>query len=139
MGIKSLARTKKIKVQPNWTEVVTQLTTQIKQWAQEQGWTVTVGMVEEIDSRMVYEFPPQWTEFSITTPKGELRLELMGIVRGEMMSLKLTAWPTLYRVRLMNDGQSENWVVWTDSGIPLHQPWNKETFLTLANDLLAAL
>jgi hypothetical protein len=49
--------------------------------------------------------------------------------------IDIEAFPALNRVKLI--GRGEQWVIYTDSNIPLRQPWNAETFVQLAQDLTA--
>ena len=60
------------------------------------------------------------------------------IVLGGTGTVELYAWPALYRVRLLHSKTAGGWAVLTDSGITLKQPWNRETFIGLAEDLLGA-
>ena len=58
--------------------------------------------------------------------------------RGGEGVVKFYAFPTLYRVRLIGNADGSEWRVLTDSGIFLHEAWDKENFLRLSNDLLGA-
>lgn len=48
------------------------------------------------------------------------------------------AWPAMYRVRLLNRAGGGPWTVKTDSGLDWPLPWNKETFMQIAEGLLDA-
>lgn len=74
----------------------------------------------------------------IETPHGRLRLEPLSHALSGAGRVKLYAWPALYRVRLQHRGDGTGWVIWTDSGIPIHEDWNAKTFTTVARDLLRA-
>jgi len=63
--------------------------------------------------------------------KGRGPLEAAGRVQ-------ISAWPTLFRVLLLHKSGEEGWIIRTDSGIPIRQPWNRETFISLVRDLLNA-
>jgi len=76
----------------------------------------------------------------IETPQKErLTVEVKG--RGPSQTsgrVQLSAWPTLFRVMLLHKPGEAEWTIRTDSGIPLRQPWRRETFVSLAKDLLNA-
>lgn len=76
---------------------------------------------------------------TIETGSGRLMLESIGrdLLR-DRGRVDRYAWPTLFRVMLLNDDTESGWKIRTDSGIMLHQPWDKDTFVTLAQDLMAA-
>jgi len=74
----------------------------------------------------------------IETPHGRLRLEPLSHALSGAGRVKLYAWPALYRVRLQHRDDGAGWVIWTDSGIPIHEDWNAKTFTTVARDLLRA-
>jgi hypothetical protein len=65
-------------------------------------------------------------------------LELPAPETYSVLRPKLYVWPGLYRVWLSHLGEQLGWEIWTDSGIPLHEDWNKKTFITLAHDLMRA-
>lgn len=50
--------------------------------------------------------------------------------------VQLSAWPTLFRVILLRKTDADGWVIRTDSDIPIRRPWNKEAFISVANDLM---
>ena len=124
------------RVRNDWVQAVAYLEEQIAEWAQSEGWQVSFEE-KEMNEEFIgsYKVP----DLFIETPEGEqLVLEVQG--RGAIEGsgrVQLMAWPTLFRVHLLYKG-SNDWVIRTDSGIPLRQPWNRETFLTLAKDLLGA-
>ena len=82
-----------------------------------------------------YPYPPTLV---IEAPQGRLILELPPPETHSEMRPRLYAWPGLYRVWLKYQGEQSGWEIWTASGFPLHEDWNKETFITLANDLMRA-
>lgn len=79
-------------------------------------------------------------ELAVSTPDGgRLRVEVKG--RGPVNAsgrVQISAWPTLFRVLLLHKPGADGWVIRTASGISRHQPWSRESFITLANDLLNA-
>lgn len=119
-----------------WLQAVGGLIDQITEWTQEKGWTLSQHprqiSEEELGSYVV-------PDVTIATPHGQLRLEVKP--RGDAEAagrVELLAWPTLYRVLLLHRRGQPDWTIRTDSGIALRQPWTKDTFLTLTEDLLAA-
>ena len=151
----SLARSLKIKPTDNpdtitreWTEIVRALTQQISEWASEEGWSVKTSR-KQIDEGPfgIYEIPVLTLEVPsrrkhnsrwFRQPGGRLTLEPIARNFPGSGIIELYAYPSLYRVRLILRSEAASWEVLTDSGIPLHQEWNKVNFVTLANDLLAA-
>jgi len=75
---------------------------------------------------------------TIKTPDGRLILEPQAANAGGKGRVKLYASSTLYRVRLLPIDSNGGWTILTDSGIPLWQDWDRETFVRLAKDLLRA-
>jgi hypothetical protein len=47
-------------------------------------------------------------------------------------------WPAMYRVRLLDRAGEGHWTIKTDSGLDWPLPWNKETFVQIAEGLLKA-
>jgi hypothetical protein len=132
-----LEEPRSISVRNEWTQALTALEQELTVWAQAEGWQVQAfekSLTEEVTG--MYTAP----DLTINTPDGgRLLVEVKG--RGPINAsgrVQISAWPTLFRVVLLHKPGADGWVIRTDSGIPLHQPWNRETFLTLANDLLNA-
>ncbi len=82
-----------------------------------------------------YYYPPTLV---IQAPEGRLMPELPNPQPYTVLSPKLYAWPAFYRVWLRPSAENGDWEIWTDAAIPLRRPWNVETFVTLAKDLLRA-
>ena len=115
-----------------WREIVQGLTDQITAWSQEKGWTVFREEAQTLDG---YPYPPTLV---IQAPQGRLMLELPAPETHSQLRPKLYVWPGLYRVWLSYQGEQSGWEIWTESGIPLHEEWDKKTFVTLAHDLMRA-
>lgn len=124
-----------------WRRTVDALREQIEVWIrQEPGWSLNMLAEEREASRVEYNDVILW---SIRTPDGEVRLEPSGRNYFGRGVLEMYAWPTSYRVRLVqneNPGREWNgeWKVLTASGIYLHQPWDQERFILLVQDLVRA-
>lgn len=52
--------------------------------------------------------------------------------------VELYAWPTLRRVHLLPSKEA-TWQVRVDSGFNLRQPWDRDQFIMLVQDLIGAL
>ena len=118
-----------------WTRIMYSLEEDVTRWSGERGWqvqTTKAGFMEDYPR----EFVPR--TLTIQTPHGRLMLETPPHESDGRGRAKLYAWPTLYRVWLRHSERHGGWEIWTDSGIPIHQDWNKETFSTPATDLLNA-
>lgn len=120
----------------DWVQTTNRLLDQITEWVSVKNWTVR-REVRIIIEEVLGTYAVQ--DAVIATPNGELRLEVKarGVHRAAGR-VELFAWPTLYRVTLLHYVNKPDWIIYTDSGISLHYPWTQETFLTLAEDLMAA-
>lgn len=118
-----------------WLRTVEDLASQIAQWvAAEPGWSF-----EQIDTQEVEEVPlGKYTVsiWSIRTPEGEVRLEPMARNYPGHGFLELYAWPTLRRVHLVPSESDRDWRVRVDAGFNLRQPWDREHFIILVQDLI---
>lgn len=120
-----------------WQQIVEVLQEDITDWSERQGWAVTVSETQVMDIRPQYGFYVI-PSLAIGTPEGRLIIEPMPHALDGTGLVKLYAWPTLFRVRLLYRGGRMQWETLTDSGIPLHLDWSHQTFLALAHDLLNA-
>ena len=124
-------------IRDEWMQALTALQRELTEWAEAEGWQVRVSEKHLTEAATgAYTAP----ELVIDTPDGgRLLMKVKG--RGPVEAsgrVQISAWPTLFRVLLLHKPGRDGWVIRTDSGIPLHQPWNRETFLSLAHDLLNA-
>ena len=120
-----------------WQDTARNLLSQMADWAApEQGWSVEWYEVDREESKLGrYKSPA----IRIHTPDGDLRCEpIARVIYGRRGTVELSAYPTLYRVRLIRPVKSNEWVIMTDSGIPIRQPWNRDTFVQVASDLVHA-
>lgn len=122
-----------------WRQIVSRLEEQVKGWCGHHGWTVTQTETHVVDAR------PQFGYYVIPslsmethTSDNRLIVEPMPHAFDGTGMIRLYAWPTLYRVRLLYRGSPTDWEILTDSRIPLHEEWNEPTFIRLAQDLLKA-
>lgn len=136
MATKTLTRTDSAASREAWVRVVNELADEVSAWAHsEPGWEVPPFERRDIEEEGLglYEVPV----VTIHTPGGQLTLEPGARGRTGKGAVPLHASPTFRRIRLLHDVAGAKWQVMTDSGVPLRQPWNRETFITLAHDLLA--
>ena len=132
-----LEEPRSISVRDEWTQVLTSLQRELSEWAEAEGWQVWASERSITEAATGPYLAP---ELVLETPEGgRLLVEVKG--RGPIEAsgrVQISAWPTLFRVILLHKPRREGWVIRTDSGIPIHQPWNRETFIILAKDLLNA-
>lgn len=132
----------------DWEKQTRQLADDVETWVRQEtnrGWRVEreeKELAEEVVGGL-YHVPI----ITIHAPQGRLILEPIarGIV-GAQGRIDLYAWPSLFRVMLLHkprgkdnsEDQPLEWVVRTESGLDWPLPWNRETFLNLAQSLLNA-
>jgi len=120
-----------------WLGAVDALAAQVAQWVrQEAEWSFEEENTEEIEEPLIGQYVI--TIWSIQTPEGEVRLEPMRRDFLDRQFVELYAWPTLRRVHLLHNPAAQEWRILTDSGIYLRQEWNRENFVLLVRDLIAA-
>jgi hypothetical protein len=118
-----------------WREAVDELLTQLRSWFESAGWSVGHES-RDITEDLLGTY--RVAGLKVQTPDGVLYVEPVArFVGGAEGRVDLFAFPTLYRVMLLRDGE-RGWWIRTDSGIPLRQPWVRDTFIQLGRDLLAA-
>lgn len=116
-----------------WIARVEALVEQLEAWASAQGWA-TARTDRIVNERLLGQYTVP--ALRIRLPAGEVHILPVGLnVVGASGRVDMEAFPTLNRVKLV--GQDDAWQVYTDSNVPLRQPWNAETFVQVANDLLA--
>ena len=124
-------------IRDEWMQALLALERELMAWAVAEGWQV-LAMQKSLTEPATgtYSAPELVID---TADGGRLLVEVKGRGPAEASGrVQISAWPTLFRVVLLYKPGREGWVIRTDSGIPLHQPWNRETFLSLAHDLLNA-
>ena len=131
-----------IALRDDWLGAIDALQNTIRAWVtQEPNWTTGTGKTESIYEDTLGEYTAPL--LTIHSPEGELRVEPIArnFARNSLTHgiVEMYAWPTLRRVRLLASNTSgSEWRVLTDSGIYLHQDWNRDNFMTLARDLIQA-
>ena len=116
-----------------WIERVDAVINQAEKWAKAQDWA-TARTTRTIRERLLGEYTVP--VLRVRLPLGEVHVIPVALhVVGADGRIDIEAFPTLNRVRLV--GRDDGWQIYTDSNVPLRQPWNRETFAQLAQDLLA--
>ena len=118
-----------------WVSKVADLVDQLAGWAAAEGWAVD-RRTETITERRIGTYDA--AALTIHRPDGQLivtpaALDLIGRTGGRV---DLEGMPSFNRVMLLGRPQGQ-WVIMTDSGVPIRLPWTRETFAQLAADLLA--
>lgn len=120
-----------------WLRSLAALEETLQAWVvREPGWTTEAGETDTISEEALGDY--QAPMLTIHSPDGELRVEPVARNFPGRGIVELYAWPTLRRVHLLPDEIEDRWRVLTDSGIYLRQEWNRDSFITLANDLIQA-
>lgn len=119
-----------------WIDVVTAFTHQVSDWAREQNWRVEVKQSERSEELLgTYHVPL----LIIQTERGAAIVEPVArVVAGSEGRIDIYAYPARFRVMLLRSSESGEWRIRTDSRVYLRQPWNRETFVDLVQDLTAA-
>ncbi len=117
-----------------WVAEVEALVSQIAQWSQEEGWVVSRTPKTLTEKRLG---PYEVSSLRIELGAGELLVEPIAFNQGGDGGgrVDLEAYPTLSRVKLIGGGP--NWRIVTDSNVPIRVQWGRDTFMQLAEDLLA--
>jgi len=119
-----------------WVQTVRSFCDQVTQWSAAQGWPVATSELELTEETLgTYSVP----ELNIQTQHGAVVVEPVArVVMGAVGRIDLFAYPTLFRVMLLRSTQDGRWLIRTDSGIFLRQPWTEKTFRDLVADLTGA-
>jgi hypothetical protein len=116
-----------------WLARIETVINQIETWAIAQGWA-TARSDRSIEERPLgtYTVPV----LRVRLPSGEVHVipVALQIINADGR-IDIEAFPSLNRVKLI--GRGDRWEIYTDSNVPLRQPWNAETFAQLARDLTA--
>lgn len=115
-----------------WLARLDALMTQVTKWSESKGWEVQRQETEiEEKSLGVYTAPA----LRIQSKEDHLMRTPVALhVIGGNSRVDLEAYPSFSRVKLI--AVPDGWQIWTDSNVPLRVPWNRRTFIQLAEDLL---
>ena len=123
---------------PQWSKLIHDLFQEVSEWSRKNGWQITYSDTDALDYRSSMNPMPVLLITVPELPDGQIILEPQNLNGGGQGRVKMYASETLYRVRLLPDQENTGWTILTDSGIPLHSVWGKETFTILVQDLLRA-
>jgi hypothetical protein len=119
-----------------WVETVRGFCDEAAKWSEAQGWKVERRELELTEELLGTYSVPMLT---IKTQHGTVIVEPVArIVMGAVGRIDLYAYPTLFRVMLLRSSRNGRWLIRTDSGIFLKQPWDEATFAGLVADLTGA-
>jgi hypothetical protein len=116
-----------------WIARVEALINETEKWAATHRWA-TARTEKNINERQLgaYSVP----SLRVRLLNGEVHvIPVAQQVMGADGRIDIEAFPALNRVKLI--ARDDQWIIYTDSNIPLRQPWNAETFAQLAQDLTA--
>lgn len=121
-----------------WVASVEGLFQEVAEWARENHWQSARSETDVTEKHFgTYQVPVLLLDIP-ELPESQIVLEPQAVNAGGKGRIKMYATNTLYRVRLLRGASDAEWTILTDSGIPLRYPWGKDTFTTLAMDLLRA-
>ena len=124
-------------IRDQWLEALKLLVDKVSAWAsQEKGWRVNPVDTQSVSEEGLgtYSVPV----LTIHTPEGRLVLEPIARNSPGSGIVELYAWPSLYRVRLLQDQPGGEWEAHIDGWYVVPQQWNKESFVQIAHSLLGA-
>ena len=117
-----------------WVDLLHQLVDEIAGWVRSMDWSVHEGQKTIQEKRLGAYVAPT---LRIRAPQGEIHVDPVArSVMGADGRVDIEAWPSLNRVRLVRFG--DQWRVITDSNVRLRKDWDRNTFLELVGDLVAA-
>lgn len=118
-----------------WIEDVNALIGQISKWGSQENWIVSQGM-KTISEEALGDY--QLPELHLRLPGGHLVVEpIAKTVMGADGRIDIYAFPALNRMFLIL--KRDQWRLKTDSGVNWPKPWNKKTFLELAQLLTSPI
>lgn len=123
------------KLRRQWIARVGRLVDQIERWASKEQWA-TARAERSVNESLLGEYVVPVLRVRLSV--GEVHVIPVALqVIGAEGRVDIEAFPTLNRVKLI--GRNKGWEIYTDSNIPLRQPWSRKTFAQLARDLLAEI
>jgi hypothetical protein len=116
-----------------WIARVEALIAQIEDWAGAEGWATARAEKTVYESSLGnYKVPL----LRVRLPAGEIHVAPVALqIVGANGRVDIEAFPALNRVKLI--GRDDQWEIYADSNLPLRRPWDQQTFVQLAQDLVA--
>ena len=125
-----------VSLREEWLRTIQQLQDQVKVWVSEEtGWFTEEGEQRQVQEELLGIYTV--TSLKIFLPEGQVILEPVARNYPGRCIVEMYAWPTAYRVRLVQH-PTVGWKVLTDSGIYLRQPWDQQHFALLVRELVSA-
>ncbi|MGI4790852.1 MAG: hypothetical protein ACRYFS_18630 [Janthinobacterium lividum] len=136
-----------------WLQAVNALIDDVEMWAREwlisTGWTPAYGWdvlkrnIEIADEFSTDLYPVEVLEINSRPDDIKLgrdtKLVLEPVFYKPVTGIgrvDFYVWPAMYRVRLLHKTGRDKWIVKTDSHVNWPLPWNQESFILIAEDLL---
>ena len=130
-----------------WVQAISTLIAEVTEWSHSLGWRTAVhdtGIIDESwpeQSQKEYIVPVLdiITEQNYSGLAREVKLVIEPVFFDPARSLgrvDFYVWPALYRVRLLHKTGSRKWVVKTDSNVNWPMPWNRDSFVLIAEGLM---
>jgi hypothetical protein len=117
-----------------WVRVVRSLVRQIRAWVEaEPEWSVVSEQEKEVSERPIGRYAVPTLTFR--TPDARVVIDSVARNIGGKGAVELYVLPTLRRVKMLHDDAGGEWQILTDSGISLRQPWNRDTFVQIVEDM----
>jgi hypothetical protein len=121
-------------IRAQWVWVVQNLVRQIRAWVEaEPEWNVVSEQEKEVSERPIGQYTVPTLTFR--TPDARVVIDSLARNIGGKGAVELYVLPTLRRVKMLHDGAGVEWQILTDSGISLRQPWNRDTFVQIVEDM----
>ena len=122
-------------VRAEWVRVVRDLVRQIRAWVEAQpGWNVVSEHEKQVSERPIGQYAAPVLTFR--TPDARVVIDPVARNVGGKGAVELYVLPTLRRVKMLHDVAGGEWQILTDSGISLRQPWNRDTFVQVVEDMI---
>lgn len=132
---KRLSEKKAAEIRTAWEQDVRKLIQQIQDWVRdEKDWEIVDQRETEISEYRLglYTVPV----LTFKTPNARVIVEPYARNMGGKGAVEMYVLPTLRRVKMLHDVADVEWQILTDSGISLRQPWNRDTFMQVVNDMI---
>ncbi len=118
-----------------WVRVVQNLVRQIRAWVEaEPEWSVVSEQEKEVFERPIGRYAVPTLTFR--TPDARVVVDSVARNVGGKGAVEVYVLPTLRRVKILHDVAGVEWQILTDSGISLRQPWNRDTFVQIVEDMI---
>ena len=128
-----------------WLQTIETLFEEVEAWASAQGWPTHRRSKDFLDEFSEDKYRVPVLEINPPSRRSEqpyadfLVLEpMMFNPRTGIQRIDFYIWPTMYRVRLIQGVDQDNWIIKTESSINWPLPWNEAAFVQIAEGFLGA-